>query len=591
MVMQDYGGLRATGSNPPQDEGFLSNLFKTFGKLGTERLDQTIPKFIQQYDPQLEIPDIFKKGNIRFAPIAIDFDKFSDPQNIFKDPIETGVRITDILPFGESMVYGGEMTDAERAMSAAFEIAPEGVGPALKGAFPIVAKRLGQSKYMSINPSDEEVISVIKNPETADLLTTPILDTRKDVLGSNTQSGKFFVTSNTPVDKSELTEDFAFKEGLEPSFADPPLPAPSNPNILLRKYTIYDNTNPNLPLYDVDMQAGWNPVTRNKMYDVFSKWATEKGVSPDDIPPSMFYKNQRPMKTDFNPVLQKGSMRSKADPFGDEDNFVLPKFDSSGNMMTNPDGSIIYQELSQPVDRWEQFATRLSGGNRKEKMQDFNDVMETLTSQAGASQLYGKRITGGKRGAQSPMQIFESKQISKKVGQRALQEGTATPESSFVNPGYIGKPRPEDQRLMIDFWKDILTNETMSATGGKTTTESLAKNLEPIQRLIGKQGYPDDTIIKSELENTYFYEALRELSQPDMTNPTGFSEGFATMSKNIDLIKYGMDSYDKNLIDSILPSKVTRDRVIRETTSGTTTDPVDTNIASRLRQLLQQGIR
>ena len=52
-----------------------------------------------------------------------------------------------------------------------------------------------------------------------------------------------------------------------------------------------------------------------------------------------------------------------------------------------------------------------------------------------------------------------------------------------------------------------------------------------------------------------------------------------------------MDSYDKNLIDSILPSKVTRDRVIRETTSGTTTDPVDTNIASRLRQLLQQGIR
>ena len=70
-----------------------------------------------------------------------------------------------------------------------------------------------------------------------------------------------------------------------------------------------------------------------------------------------------------------------------------------------------------PVDEWEQFANRLSGGNRKEKIQDFNDVMETLSSQTGASQLYGKRITGGKRGAQSPMQIFESKQISKKVGQ------------------------------------------------------------------------------------------------------------------------------------------------------------------------------
>ena len=59
--MEDYGGLRATGSNPPpQDEGFLKNLLKSFSGID---LSKTADKFaeipkalapLRRLDPQYE---------------------------------------------------------------------------------------------------------------------------------------------------------------------------------------------------------------------------------------------------------------------------------------------------------------------------------------------------------------------------------------------------------------------------------------------------------------------------------------------------------------------------------------------------------
>ena len=603
MVMEDYGGLRATGSNPPQDEGFLSNLFKSFGRID---LSKTADKFaeipkalapLRQFDPQFSIPtfdmqiDPFNMGRMGSTGMSAQYGQ----------PIEY-LKGSALIPFGELGLYGDQMSPTEAGVSIGSELLPEGIGPIFKGAFPIVAKQLGKSRFTDVKPSDEEIISVIKNPETANLFTTPMTETRKDVLGSNTQSGKFFVTGNARANEraNELTADFAFDEGLEPNFADPPLPAVGQPSRLLRTYTVYDNRNPDLPLYDIDVKAGWNPQVRNRAYKGFSNWAKRKGIDVDEIPPSMFYKNQRPMNADFNAVLQEGSGRSKIDPFGDRLKYTS-RVDETGAIRDVP----IEREV--PVDEWEQFANRLSGGNRKEKIQDFNDVMETLSSQTGASQLYGSRISGAKRLKEDATQIFESKQIKKNVGKRAMREGTMASESSFISPGYIAEARPEHQRIMIDYWKDVLTNKNMPDMSNRAKYYSLKNSVGDLST---KKGYPK-TIIKSDLENTYFYEALKELAQPDMSSSTGFSKDFANVIENINSLDMQISEYDKNLINSILPAKSMRDRVIKLTPperiepaslplnptesvysprrSQTPIQP-DESPQDALRRLLQQGI-
>ena len=129
--MEDYGGLRATGSNlPPQDEGFLSNIAKSFGRIDPSKTASKfaeIPKALaplRQFDPQFSIPtfdmqiDPFNMGRMGSTGMSAQYGQ----------PIEY-LKGSDLIPFGELGLYGDQMSPTEAGVSIGSELLPEGIGP------------------------------------------------------------------------------------------------------------------------------------------------------------------------------------------------------------------------------------------------------------------------------------------------------------------------------------------------------------------------------------------------------------------------------------------------------------------------------
>ena len=149
MVMEDYGGLRATGSNPPpQDEGFLKNLLKSFNRIDPSKTAgkfAEIPKALaplRQFDPQFSIPtfdmqiDPFNMGRMGSTGMSAQYGQ----------PIEY-LKGSDLIPFGELGLYGDQMSPTEAGVSIGSELLPEGVGQVLKGALPLIGKKVAQSEF------------------------------------------------------------------------------------------------------------------------------------------------------------------------------------------------------------------------------------------------------------------------------------------------------------------------------------------------------------------------------------------------------------------------------------------------------------
>jgi hypothetical protein len=198
MVMEDYGGLRATGSNPPpQNEGFLSNIAKSFGRIDPSKTAgkfAEIPKALaplRQFDPEITLPSLRMPTPGTFT---------DSPLKAQDAPLrQTGLKGSDLIPFGELALYGDQMSPGEVAFSALSEIAPEGVGPALKMmALPLIAKKVGIGtgyKKTGDTPDTQldKNLDYIKNP-TPEKAKELFNVTEMEMIGANTDSGKYFIS-------------------------------------------------------------------------------------------------------------------------------------------------------------------------------------------------------------------------------------------------------------------------------------------------------------------------------------------------------------------------------------------------------------
>ena len=485
MVMEDYGGLRATGSNPPpQDEGFLSNIAKSFGRIDPSKTASKfaeIPKALaplRQFDPQFSIPtfdmqiDPFNMGRMGSTGMSAEYGQ----------PIEY-LKGSDLIPFGELGLYGDQMSPAGAAISAAFEIVPEGIGPLLKGAMPLIAKPVGYGMGFkktgdTLDTQFEKNLDYIKNPtpEKAEELFNV---TKTEMRGADTDSGKYFVAPSYEQMPSGITNlpekaDYLAREGLNPNYVSPPIrQSASNQEHGLHSYKIYDNNSLDKPIYNITIQEGFNSYRREQAYNVFEQWAKTKGLDSQVELPKInnFYKNQRPMEVSINPVIEDKDVSKFAGP--------------------------AYEETV---------------GKQTEILQDATDSLMAMT---GASTFYGGRVSGastilGKGGLRQPgktqggypdMAERTARKTRQNIGVRNID-----PESTLSGTpsSYTQKPiREQDEIIMKEFWKDVIT--------GRHPLE-----IPDIKALHFMIKYPNETVNKQvgaklELQNTYFFEALDEL--------------------------------------------------------------------------------
>ena len=483
--MEDYGGLRATGSNPPpQDEGFLSNIAKSFGRIDPSKTAgkfAEIPKALaplRQFDPQFSIPtfdmqiDPFNMGRMGSTGMSAQYGQ----------PIEY-LKGSDLIPFGELALYGDQMSPTGAAISAASEILPEGVGPAVKGfAMPLIAKNVGIGtgyKKTGDTPSIQldKNLDYVKNP-TPEKAKELFNVTEMEMIGANTDSGKYFISPTHQQMPSGITNlsqktDYLIQEGLNPNYVSPPIRQSAlNMEIGMHVYRIYDNNSLDKPIYNVVVKEGFNSFRREQAYNVFRRWARTKGLDNQVELPKInnFYKNQRPMEVSIAPVIEK----------------------AGGAEMPNPFGKESYEKTV---------------GNQNEVLRDAADGLMAMT---GASTLFGKRATGattrsgiGKGQGGSPrMAETISKRAKQNIGVKNID-----PESTLSGtPGsYTQKPiREQDEIIMKEFWKDVIT-------GRHPLNMQDTKSLHGMIRQVN---YPNMNIHKTsklELQNTYFFEALDEL--------------------------------------------------------------------------------
>ncbi len=482
--MEDYGGLRATGSNPPpQDEGFLKNLLKSFSGID---LSKTADKFaeipkalapLRQFDPQFSIPtfdmqiDPFNMGRMGSTGMSAQYGQ----------PIEY-LKGSDLIPFGELGLYGDQMSPTEAGVSIGSELLPEGVGQVLKGALPFIAKNvgIGMGYKKTGDPPDIQLdknLDYIKNP-TPEKAKELFNVTDMEMIGADTDSGKYFISPTHQQMPSGITNlsqknDYLTREGLNPNYVSPPIRQSAlNQETGVHIYRIYDNNSLDKPIYNIVVEEGFNSFRREQAYNVFEKWAKTKGLDNQVELPKInnFYKNQRPMEVSIAPIIEKAGGAEMPNPFRDK-------------------------------------AYEATVGTQNEVLRDAADSLMAMT---GASTLFGKRATGattrsgiGKGQGGSPrMAETMSKRAKQNIGVRNID-----PESTLSGtPGsYTQKPiREQDEIIMKEFWKDVITGR-------------YPLNIEDTRSLNGmirQINYPNMNIHKTsklELQNTYFFEALDEL--------------------------------------------------------------------------------
>ena len=535
MVMEDYGGLRATGSNPPpQDEGFLKNLLKSFSGID---LSKTADKFaeipkalapLRQFDPEITLPSLRMPTPGTFT---------DSPLKAQDAPLrQTGLKGSDLIPFGELALYGDQMSPTEVGLSIGSELLPEGVGPALKMmALPLIGKKVAKSEFnIGIGGIDLDGIkdfnkSFIKDPggEAADSLQV-IPGSERTVLGSNTQTGKFFVTAKqeTPIEGvgpgGQYSNEEAFY-GLDPYYTDPHIPK-IKPESYTKTYTVYNNSNLNQPIYNVEVTELWDNSDRMQMYKMFENWLKTNGSFEDLITMNQtkFFKNYRPMIANFNAINPTSNLSLQGRAPIDYDLF---------------DSHMAWQQLLGPPSH--EFGV------------DIMDIGETIAAQTGASHLLGDAGSGAKYSVEGVREL-KGPSLARVSERRAKTMGTITEDSVFESPIMQSPLKPEETDLMITFWKDFLTNPNLTAEQTNFLT-----------RLSFDDAYQSygHTVKTTDLASTHFYEALRELSRP--LPEGGFSDDFIKLLDsnwldNYETLPGFVSPFDRNLIDNILPSKVTR---------------------------------
>ena len=533
MVMEDYGGLRATGSNPPpQDEGFLKNLLKSFSRIDPSKTAgkfAEIPKALaplRQFDPDLTFPNV-----------GMPIMSFGKPLTATGtgQPNPIPLKGSDLIPFGELALYGDQMSPTETGFSIGSELLPEGVGQVLKGALPLIGKKVAQSEFkIGMGGVDWNSIknfnkNFIKNPggEAADSLQV-IPGSERTVLGSNTQTGKFFVTAKqeTPIEGTVPGGQYSNEEtfyGLDPYYTDPHIPK-IKPESYTKTYTVYNNSNLNQPIYNVEVTELWDNTDRMQMYRMFENWLKTNG-SPEDLitmNQTKFFKNYRPMIANFNAVNPTSNLSLQGLAPIDYDLF---------------DSHMAWQELLGPPSY--EFGV------------DIMDIGETIAAQTGASHLLGDAGSGAKYSVEGIRQL-KGPSLAKVSERRAKTMGTITEDSVFESPIMQIPLKPEETELMINFWKDFLTNPNLTAE----QTNFLTKlSFDDAYASFG------NAVKTTDLASTHFYEALRELSRP--LPEGGFSDDFIKLLDsnwldNYETLPGFVSPFDRNLIDNILPSKVTR---------------------------------
>ena len=492
MVMEDYGGLRATGSNPPpQNEGFLSNIAKSFGRIDPSKTAgkfAEIPKALaplRQFDPQFSIPtfdmqiDPFNMGRMGSTGMSAQYGQ----------PIEY-LKGSDLIPFGELALYGDQMSPTGVAISAASEILPEGVGPAIKGfAMPLIANNVGYgmgykkadsgNRFVATEEQFKKNLDYIQNP-TPEKAKELFNVTEMEMTGANTDSGKYFVAPSYEQMPSGITNlpektDYLAREGLNPNYVSPPIrQSAKNQERGMHSYKIFDNNSLDKPIYNITIQEGFNSYRREQAYNVFEKWAKTKGLDNQVELPKInnFYKNQRPMEVSINPVIEDSDVSKFAGP--------------------------AYEETV---------------GKQTEILQDATDSLMAMT---GASTFYGGRVSGastilGKGGSRQPgktqggypgMAERTARKTRQNIGVRNID-----PESTLSGTpsSYTQKPiREQDEIIMKEFWKDVITGRHPLDMEDRKSLNGMIKQIN----------YPNMNIhenSKLELQNTYFFEALDEL--------------------------------------------------------------------------------